>query len=129
MLLLSLLPMASLPPKPQQPKTTLSRQTRGADCCIVVNIASWIGVYCVITSPPSQTYQSEQRRAAWQNNKDVGSTAGEGGGAKHNTIAPPLLFAGADATLPVILQQPLYSASLLSLLLSPHPLPVIPSLL
>ena len=40
------------------------------------------------------------------NNKDIGSAAGEGGGAKHDTIAPPLLFAGADATLPAIHHHP-----------------------
>jgi hypothetical protein len=65
-LLSLLLPMASPPPQPQQLKTILSRRTRGADCCIVVITASWIGVYGVVPSPPLQTYQLEQWRAAQQ---------------------------------------------------------------
>ena len=66
MLLSPLLPIAFLPPQPQQPKTILSRQTRGTDCCIVVIIASWIDIYGIIASPPLQTYRPEQRRAARQ---------------------------------------------------------------
>ena len=42
---------------------------------------------------------------------------------------PPLLVAGADATLVAILQQPLYYLSLLSLLPPPHPLLVLPQTL
>ena len=33
-----------------------------ADCCIVVGVACWIDVVVIITSPPSQTSCSEQRR-------------------------------------------------------------------